>query len=248
MSGDDPEVLAGKHPPGLAEPVRDLVEDQERAMLVAGGAHLLPEAGWRQVRHGADRLCDHCRDVLLLLEHVADEAGAAHAAELELRRAIPLGVAVRAAIAGEWCDVLAAGEQGPDRTRAKERLAADSCAAEAGAVKAVPERDGLVAPGHGAGQLERHVDRRRAARCQQHLREIAGRDLGELRGQRNCRLVGEAARRERQLVQLRGQRGNQSRMAVTEVMDAVAVKIHIAVASEVLEPDAFGPSHGRKAG
>jgi hypothetical protein len=101
-----------------------------------------------------------------------------------------------------------------------------------------------VAAGHGAGQLERHVDRRRAARCEQDLREVAGRDLGELRGQRDRGLVGEAARCERQLVQLRGQRGNQSRMSMTEVMDAVAVKIHIAVAGEVLEPDAFGPSHG----
>ena len=63
-------------------------------------------------------------------------------------------------------------------------------------------------------------------------------------GQRHRRLVGEAARRERQLVELRLERGNQPRMAVAEMVDVVAVKIHVTAAGEILEPS---PSARRSA-
>ena len=76
----------------------------------------------------------------------------------------------------------------------------------------------------------------RAARREQDLGEVAGRERGQLRGQRHRRLVGEPPRRERQLVELRLERGNQSRMAVAEVVDVVAVKIHVSAAGQILEP------------
>jgi hypothetical protein len=63
-------------------------------------------------------------------------------------------------------------------------------------------------------------------------------------GQRHGRLIGETARRERQLVELRLERGNQPRVAVAQMVHAIAVKIHISPAVEVLEPQALGAPHG----
>ena len=51
-------VLAGEHASGLAEAGRDLVEDQQRAVAIAGLAHAVPEARRRHVGHGADGLGD----------------------------------------------------------------------------------------------------------------------------------------------------------------------------------------------
>ena len=135
--------------------------------------------------------------------------------------------------------MLGAGEQGSDRAGAEQRLAADARGAEAGAVKAVPEGDRLVPSGDRARELEGHLDRLGAARREHQLVEIAGRDRRQLPGQRHGRLIGKAPRRERQLVQLRLQRGNQSRMAVAQMMHVIAVEIQIAAAGEVLEPESL---------
>ena len=45
--GDNTVMLAGEEAPCLAQPCRDLVEDQERAVAVASVAYRLPESGRR---------------------------------------------------------------------------------------------------------------------------------------------------------------------------------------------------------
>jgi hypothetical protein len=87
--GHDPVVLAGEHPPGLAEPGRDLVEDQ--AARRAGRrprAPRLPEAGRRQVGDRAGGLGDDRGDVALALEHVVDHAAQAILQRIEVRLAV----------------------------------------------------------------------------------------------------------------------------------------------------------------
>ncbi len=63
-----------------------------------------------------------------------------------------------------------------------------------------------------------------------------GRERDQPLRQLDRRPVGEAARRERQLVELRLESGNQPRMTVAQMMDIIAVKIHVTAAAEILEP------------
>ncbi len=195
-------MLAGEHTAGLAESGGDLVEDQQRAVLVACLADRRPEPRRRQIGHGAYRLGNDRGDVTLLLEDVADHVGAHHAAGLEVGRAVEVFEAVRATVAVERCHVLGTRQQRANGPGAKGRLAADAGTAEAGAVERVPKRHGLEPPGRGACNLERDVDRVRARRREQHLGQRLGRELDELTGEGDGRLRSEAARRKRQLVEL----------------------------------------------
>ena len=61
------------------------------------------------------------------------------------------------------------------------------------------------------------------------------------------RLTGKAAGREAQLVHLLRDRGLQARMAVANVMDAVAVEIHVTPPGRVLDPYAIGTLDGGEA-
>ena len=64
-------MVASKHPAGFAEARRDLVEDEQRAVGIAGLAHGAPIAGRWQIRHGARRFGDDSGNVTLALQHVA---------------------------------------------------------------------------------------------------------------------------------------------------------------------------------
>ena len=109
--GNGAEVLEREEASRLAEPVRHLVEDEERAVGVAGGPHLGPEARRRHVGVRADGLGDDRGHVAFLLQHVADEMGARQPAHVEQRPPVALGVAVGAPVARRRGDVLGAGQE-----------------------------------------------------------------------------------------------------------------------------------------
>jgi hypothetical protein len=116
-------------------------------------------------------------------------------------------------------------------------------AAQPGAMKRIPEAQCLEAARGGAGELERHLDRVAAAGGEQHLAGRAGERLearAERLGQFHRRLAGVAAWREAQLVELLLDRGDHVRMRIADVVHVVAVKIHVAPAGHVLDPDALG--------
>ena len=73
----DAVVLEREHPAGAAEADRHLVQDQQRAVAVAGVADDAVVLGRRNLDVGAaDGLDDHRADVLLLAEHVVEVLGA----------------------------------------------------------------------------------------------------------------------------------------------------------------------------
>jgi hypothetical protein len=96
-----------------------------------------------------------------------------------------------------------------------------------------------VAPGDRAGELQGHLDRFRAAGREQDLARAAVCDRGEICGKLNRRPVGEAPGRPH--------RGDQSRVTVADMVDVVAVKVHVTAAREVFQPDSFGPAERREA-
>src|SRR5439155_16315006 len=165
------------------------------------------------------------RDVALPLEDMANEIGASEPAGRQIGLAVDIAVAIGAAVAGIGRDVLGAGEKRPDPVRAEDVLAADAAGAEAGAMERVPERDRLESSGGEPGELQRDLDRIRAAGGEQHLAELARRDRGKLACQGDRRLVGEAARREREIVELRLDGSDEARMPIADMVHAVAVKI-----------------------
>ena len=61
------------------------------------------------------------------------------------------------------------------------------------------------------------------------------------------RRAGIAPRRKREGVHLLGNGALEPRMAVADVVDVVAVEIHVAAAGEVLDPDAFRLGDGVEA-
>src|SRR5690606_26573590 len=65
------------------------------------------------------------------------------------------------------------------------------------------------------------------------------RDLGELRGERYGLLARVPSRCEGQLLHLLRNGAFQARVAVADVMDVVAVEIHVATAGDILDPDAL---------
>ncbi len=114
--GDDSVMLAGEHLAGAAEAVRNLVEDQQRAVFVACGAHLLPIVQRRNERRAAHGLADDGGDIALLRQHILDVIGAKEVARrAAFERAMPI---VRRR------HVLAAGQQRAGAA-AEDGLAAD---------------------------------------------------------------------------------------------------------------------------
>jgi hypothetical protein len=105
-----------------------------------------------------------------------------------------------------------------------------------------------VPPGRDARELERHADRERAARGEQHLAERVGRERAQPFGELDGRGVGEAARRERQRVELALDRVDDARMAVADLVDVVAVEVHEPAAVDVGQPDALGLDQRVEAG
>ena len=246
--GDGVEVLEREEASRLAEPVRYLVEDEERAVGVAGGPHLGPEPWRRHVGVRADRLGDDGGHVAFLLQHVPDEVGARQPAHVEQRPPVALGVAVGAPVARRRGDVLGAGQEWPVPARAVLLLPADARRAEAGAVIGVPERDRLEAAGGNPREPECDLDRVVAGRRQEDLAEGRGRPVREPPRQGDGHLVGEAAGREGEVVELGLEGRDQRRVRVAQVVDAVAVEVHEPAAVDLFDPDPLGPPDGGEPG
>ena len=104
----------------------------------------------------------------------------------------------------------------------------------------IPERQRLEAPRRRPRDLHGHLDGVRAAGREQHLGRPERREVRQLARQRDGRLAGVAARRERQRVHLLGDGPLQARMAVADVMHVVAVEIHVPPAGRILDEDALG--------
>ena len=229
--GNDAVVLEREHRAGAAEADRNLVEDQQRAVAVAGVADDPVIVGRRDLDVGAaDRLDDHRADILFLAEHVIEILGAAQVARSRAPEAAAAGIARR--------HVLGAGHQRP-HVLAEHRFAADRDRVERRAVERVPHRQRLVPARGEPRELQRHPDRQRAAGREQHLAQRVGRERRELGGEVDGRLVREPARREGQGVERVPDRGHHVRMAVADLVHVVAVEIHDPPALDVLEPDPF---------
>ena len=175
-------VFGGEEAPGLAQAGGDLVEDQQRAVGIAGLAYRLPIARRRDGGHRARRLGDHRRHIAFAFEHVLDHRRASQPALREKRLALRIDrVAVGAAVTGKGRDMLGAGQQRPDGAAvAEQRFATDARCAETRAVEGVPEAQGLEAPGGGARQFDRDLHRIAAAGGEQHAPGLAAQAL-ELR-------------------------------------------------------------------
>ena len=218
-------------------------------MGVARRPHLRPEARRRHVGGRADRLGDDGSHVALLLQDVAHEVGARQPAHLEERPPVPLGVAVGAPVTGRRGDMLGAGQQGTVRARAVLPLAAHARRREARPVVSVPERDRLEAPGRHSREPERDLHRVVAGRRQQDLAQGLRRQLREPPREGDGDVVGEPARREREVVELGLQRRDECGVRVPQVMDAVAVEVHEPAPARPPRPRCLppaGPPIGRE--
>ena len=202
----------------------------------AGLAHPRPEIERRRRdRRPAQRLGDQRRDVALDIERIVDEVG--EAVEWPV-------VAEEAAREVERRQVFGARNHRPEAA-AEQRFAADADRVERRAVERIPERQRLVPAGGVARELQRHADRRRPARREQCLVEPRRRRLDQPAGERGRGRVGVAARAEGQGLHLAADRFDHSRVAVAELMDAVAVEIENALAVDVGEPGALGARRSR---
>ena len=181
-------------------------------------------------RRPAQRLGDQRRDVALDVERIVDEVGEA------VERMI---VAEEAACEVERRQVLGARNHRAEAA-AEQSFAADADRVEIGAVERIPERQRLVSAGGVARELQRHADRRRSARREQSLVEPRRRRFDQPTGKRGRGRVGIAARAEGQALHLAADRLDHPRMAVAELMDAVAVEIENAPPVDVGEPGALG--------
>ena len=164
---NDAIALECEHRPGAAKADRNLVENEKRAMAVAGAAHrfVVPPGGHLDIgrAHGLDH---HRGNVFFLAQDVLDVLGAT--------RVAGAAAAVHAMLRIAGRRVFGARQERPD-AGAKHRLAADRDRIQRRAVKRVPQRHGLVPPGRHARELERHADRFGASRSKQHLAEVARR-------------------------------------------------------------------------
>src|SRR4051794_4373825 len=70
------EVFAGEHGARSTQCGRNFVEDQQRAMSVAGRAYALPIVGARNVRRAANRFGNNGRDIALVSQDIFDIFGA----------------------------------------------------------------------------------------------------------------------------------------------------------------------------
>ena len=237
---DDAVMLEREHPAGPAQADRHLVENQQRAVTIAGVADDAVVLGGRDLDVGAaDRFDDHGADVLFLAEHV-----------VEVFRALRVaGAAATEAAGGRVARRRVLGPR-HERTHvlAEDRFAADRDGVERRPVETVPQRQRLVAAGRDARELQRHADRERAAGREQNLAQRVGRERGEPRGEIDGGLVRVPAGREGQGVELALDRRHHVRMAVAHLMDVVAVEIHDAAAFDVGEPHALAGGERVEAG
>ena len=235
-------MLVGEEPARLAQAGGNFVEDQKRSGAVAGLADGLPEPRRGHQRGGTHGFRDEGSEIAFPGKHVGDHAGAGTC------RLFEAVVAVGTVAARPRCDVLRPGHQRSGDMGTERRLAANARGAKARTMKGIPEGQRLEAPGRGPRDLERDLDRIGTTSREQDLRQVTGRQLAERLGEFHRRLVREPPRREGQIVELLFDRRDKPRMPVAEMVDTVAMEIHVAAAGEILDPDAFGPRDRRNAG
>ncbi len=144
--------------------------------------------------------------------------------------------------------MLRAGQERPVPPGAILLLSANARRGEAGAVVAIPERDRLEAPGGDPREPERDLHRVVAGRREQDLAEGRRRPVREPPRQADRHFVGEAARREREVVELGLEGRDQRRVGVPQMVNAVAVEVHEPAAVELFDPDPLGAPDGGQAG
>ena len=232
-------MLAREHASGAAEADRNLIENQQRAVLVARGTDACPVVGRRDERRAANSLTDHRRHVPFLVEDIFHVVGAGEIAGL---------AAVKRAMAMvRWRHVFAAGQQRADPV-AEHGFAAHRDGIERGAMERVPHRNEFEPPGGDAGQLQRHADGGGAAGRKEDAIEVARGEFDQLSGQGNGRFAGIAPRAERKRVELLFDRGDDPRVAKADLVNIVPVKIEVTSAGHILEPRAPAGSQRIQAG
>ena len=109
-------------------------------------------------------------------------------------------------------------------------------------MKRIPETQRFETPRDEAREFDRHFDRIRSAGGEKYSTARAGEPL-ELRAQSlsefDGAIAGKAARREGEFIQLRFDRRNHMRMRVADVMNIVAMKIHVAPTRSVFDEYSF---------
>src|SRR5439155_10143374 len=226
---DNAEMLAGEQASGATERDGNLVQNQQRAVFVAGGADAFPVLRRRDEGRAAHRLADHRGHVALLIKDIFDVVGAGETAGLAAAERTMAMVRRRG--------VFAAGQQrsnpGPE-----QRFAAHRDGIERRAVERVPEGNKLESPGGDAGELEGQADGRGAAGRKEDAIEVARGEFDQLSGQGNGRFAGIAPCAERKRVELLFDRGDDPRVAKADLVNIVPVKIEVTSAGHILEPRA----------
>ena len=143
--------------------------------------------------------------------------------------------------------MLCSRQERADRSHPEELLSPDAGRAEPSTMERVPKGQGLEPSGRDSCDLERGLDRIRAACREEDLGEIAGCDLTDLFRKLGRHITAKTPGREGKLIHLLGDRSLQARMAIADVMDGVAVKIHVAASIPILDPDAFRLADGAEA-
>lgn len=232
----DAVVLAGEHLTRAAEAAHDLVEDEQDAELVRERAEALQvarRADEETVRtdHGLrDDGGDRLRPLL--------QDGVADMRQVDLDRGA-VGVAERATVAGRAVDVDETRGARPMHVVARitARVAALARAPVVGAV----ERHDLGATGHESRHLDGVRDRLGTRVADEALREVAGRDLGELLREHGSRR-GTVLRRVEEPPAVDGlvHGGHHLGVVPSDVrVHETGVEVHVATAVQVAEADAI---------
>ena len=115
-------------------------------------------------------------------------------------------------------------------------------------MKRVPEAHRLETAGGKAGDLEGDLDRLRPTRGKKHFPRPSRHHGAQRLGQGHSGIAGEPARGERQGAHLAIHSCEDLRVAVTDVMGRIAVKVQVPPAVGVLDPGTLGLHHRAQAG
>ncbi len=222
-------MVAREHLPGPAEPLDDLVEDQQRAIPPAqiSDTFPVPPAGHDGIR--GNRLPDHRGHLRLPPQDQFDLPEAFGVNVVRIRE--PPGIAI---IIGEF-HMKGPGNERPDAA-VKVLLAPHARRPKTGPMEGVPVGDCLEATRHEFCQLQRHLDRIRPPRTEEGSTEPAGCNLRQFLRQSNGRDVRVAPRAEgKRFVQLSPDRLDHFGVVEAGVVHAVAVHVDVFPARQVLD-------------
>ena len=226
----DVVMLAREHAPGATEADGNLVEDQQRAVLVAGGPDAFPIIRRRDERRAAHRLADDGGHVALLFQDIVNVVGTGEVAG----GATFEGTAQRLGRR----DMFATRQQRPDAL-AEHGFTAHRDRIQRGAVEGIPHRNKFEPAGGDARELEGHADGRGAARREQHAIQIARRDFPESFGQFDRRRTRVTAGAKAEFVKLLLDGRDDAGMREADLMHVVPVEVEITPAFDILNPRAL---------